>query len=64
MPRYDFDAKLFTTISVTASDAEQAEKQANLILRRLNLKDPDNPDMSYSIDPEDGLEFVGTLEGQ
>jgi hypothetical protein len=62
MPKYEFDAKLFTTITVTAKDEATAEKEAKDILDRMTLQDPKNPDVDYGVDTEDGVMLVDEID--
>jgi hypothetical protein len=61
MPKYEYDAKLSTTIIVTADDEDAAEKKAAEILNRMTIQDPQNPDENYGVDTEDGVELFEEL---
>jgi hypothetical protein len=62
MPKYEFDAKFFTTITVSAEDAAAAEKHATEIMERMTIEDPENPDVDYGLDTEDGVELVDEID--
>ncbi len=57
MAKFTYDAKFFTTITVDAETEAEAEKQANEILNRMTLEDPQNSGAHYGLDTEDGLEL-------
>lgn len=62
MKRYAFDAKFATMIRVVSDDEDSAESEAQAIMERLNLVDPQNPHVAHSIDVGDGLELLDENE--
>jgi hypothetical protein len=61
MPKYEVSVKLFTTLIVTAENDEDAEKQAKVIADRMAITDPQNPDVVYDVDSEDGPSILEKL---
>ncbi len=57
MPIFEYDIRMDTGISVEAADIAAAETEAGRIFGRMMVRDPENPNLDFRIDTEDGFEL-------